>query len=598
MSKRDAEITVGCDATAVERAAAVTKAAWRDVGQSLASSVGGAAQTVVHDLAQVALAAGKVSFSSQHAQVREFEAATARFAVSAHADLGRVRAEAEATGTAIGKRPAEVVAWATSVKDLTYNADYAAKSMRGMAALAAETGRGVEAYQGLAVELGTVGKVAGDTTHVLGVMHAQADKVGTAGGIAAFADQIEGLTETISHFRTTSEADFARISGLAAELGKGLSPAASRRVQQTAIGSLAADPVGWSRYLGRDITDEHGQVKDPAKVLEQIVSKAKRTFGKDSKRVLMLNFGAETGAALANADFKRAAELSGLAPSGKSQQALAAFKATDAGKREVAEAELAKSSRELLGSSSALGRAADALQRFAANHPVASTFATTAAGMAAGTTMTKLGGSIAGMMGGKGKAGALGGLIELGSRGAGAGSWAMKGAGLAGVAGVAGLVAGAGALGYGAGYLIDEGFGVSDWISGIGGSSRAGAREAELDRDRDKALAVRLAAVRRTNAALRHTDGLSPEELTAGRNAAQAVVGRDASLAAGGSDSLAALVAELRRRGESQGEADKIARAIVEALRGVSIQVQNASDSPLSAVMSMSSSPAAGAQSG
>lgn len=414
--KRDAEITVGADASAVERAAASAKAAWRDVGQSLTSALGSAAQGIATNLAEVAAAQGKVNFSSQHQQVRELESATARLATATGRDLESVRSAAEATGKAIGKRPGEVTAWTSSVGQLAYSYKGVEESLRGVSALAAETGRTADDYRGLAVTLSTVGHAAGSTTHAIGVMHAQADEMGTVGGISAFADQVEALGDTVSRFAGSSEKDFLKVTGLAAELGKGLSPAAAGRVQQGAFGALAADPLRWERYLGRSITDEHGRVEDPAKVMQELTEKTKRRYGKDARRVMMLNFGAETGAAMFNADFEHAAQSAGLAPSAKPGAAQQKLIATDAGQRGVAEAELAASSRSLLGSSTALGRAADGLQKFSANNPLTGTFAAAVASTTLSGFLSKYGGSISTMMGGRG-GGAVGGVVDLATQG-------------------------------------------------------------------------------------------------------------------------------------------------------------------------------------
>lgn len=86
------------------------------------------------------------------------------------------------------------------------------------------------------------------------------------------------------------------------------------------------------------------------------------------------------GAALNKADWKKAEKLMNAGPSSSPADALAKMQGTDAGKAATADATLAASSRALLGSSTELGKAAAALQQFAAGHPVASTVGATAAG--------------------------------------------------------------------------------------------------------------------------------------------------------------------------------------------------------------------------
>jgi hypothetical protein len=476
----DAKLTIGADASAVERAFSAAKSAVREAAAELASSMAGAARSVVGSFTDVAVAQGKINFASQHAAVREFELATTRLATAAGRDLSGVQQEFNRVGVAIGKRPAEVAAWASEVGKLTYNFDSAGKAIEGLSGLAASTGRDVEEYRGLAVVLGSVGKVAGDTTRAVGLMAAQADALGVQGGVAAFADQIEALGGTISLMSINSERDLGKVTALAATLGKGLGAQAAGRVQQQALGALTADPLRWERFLGHSVLDKSGHVQDPTQVLKEITAKAKARYGADAQRVLRLNFGAETGSALFNADFSSAERAAGLTPSTKPKTLQSALIGSAAGQREVAKAQLDVSSQKLLDSSSALGRAADALQKFAASNPFASTL---------GTAVTE---SVAGFA--VGKAGTLAkGLFQGGSKGA-----INVTQGLAGVGAVgAGLaVAGAGALGVGAGYLAGKGLLALDEKYGKGASDRAklsamDAETAKLKAERDRVRAER-----------------------------------------------------------------------------------------------------------
>lgn len=451
----DAKIVVGADASAVKTAAQMAINAWKGVSNSISEGFTTAARSIASDLSQVALSAGHVSFASQHQQVREFEGATARFAVAAGRDLESVRSQIESTGLAISKRPGEVAAWENAVGRLTYSYDTAGQAIRGMAQLAAETGRSVEDYAGLAAELQNVGKVGGDTTHVVGVLASQAEKLGTTGGVAAFADQIEGLGDVISHFAVSSEKDFTKVTALAGELGKGLSPQAAQRVQSSALGSLASNPMEWSRYLQRDITDENGQIKDPASVMREITEKIKRTYGKDARRMLQYQFGAETGAALFRADFDRASELAGASPSDEPSKALAALNATDAQRRVENQAQLDKTSRDMMGSQTLLGAGADAAQGFSASHPILGTLGSSMAGTTMAMLMTKLTGRIPAMIGGSGEV--LSSFLGFGSGG--------------------GNKMGEEAAGGGGPSLGGEGSPVfvTNWPSGLGGMGGGGA---------------------------------------------------------------------------------------------------------------------------
>src|SRR6185369_13269432 len=98
MGQEDAKITVGADASEVEKAFAKSRDAVRGATAELASSVGSAAHSAVSSLMSVATAASQVNFHAQRDSVKEFEASTARFAVSAGKDLETVRKSFESTG--------------------------------------------------------------------------------------------------------------------------------------------------------------------------------------------------------------------------------------------------------------------------------------------------------------------------------------------------------------------------------------------------------------------------------------------------------------------------------------------------------------------
>jgi hypothetical protein len=585
----DAKVTVGADASAAERAAAVVKAAWKDAGAAITSSIGSAASSVINDLANVATAAGKVNFSSQREQVKEFEGSTARMATSADRDLEQFRSGLERTGKEIGKKPGEVAAWTSEVGKLTHSYVGAGEALKGISGLAALTGRGVDEYKGLAATLGTVGHVAGDTTHAIGVLTAQADAMGVRGGIDAFAGQVEALQDVIGRFAVKSEADLLKVTGAAAMLGRGLGGAAAQRVQQQALGAVANDPLRWERFLGHSITDEHGQVADPAQVLKEITEKTKKRYGKQARRVLELNFGAETGAALFGADFNAATAAGALPPSSRAADAQKKFLATDAGQRGVAEAELATSARSLLGSSTLLGKAADSLQKFSASSPIIGTLIATATGNTLSTFMSRFGTTLSTLMGGKGNGGAVGGALDVVGKGNGGAGAAL---------GKAGLVAAAALGGYEAGTALDEWLHISDRAVGVGG--HGGARSIEEDNAQadvvsNRTLAMRRLMQQRANAALHGVD-LQGAERGAAVNATQRVIQANSALAGGGAPLVAALVAELRKSGKDQVDADRIAKAVELGFKNVKLTVSNASATPVEVAAHGAKSAAAGSQ--
>ncbi len=330
-------------------------------------------------------------------------------ATATRSDLEGVRTQFEATGVAIGKRPGEVAAWSNEVGKLTYNLKGAGESIRGVNGLAAETGRTVEEYKGLAVELGTIGGVAGSSEHAIGSLRAQAEALGTKGGIAAFADQVQGLEGVISHMAQMSESQFLRVTAAAAVLGKGLNPQGAQRVQQQALSFVSGNIFQLERYLGHEVTDKNGQVTGDSAVknLLEYRDKTLKQYGGDKakvRKVLANTLGSyETAQAVMNLDANELDRAQKLAPKGS--DAAARLNDTDAGKRQVADAGLSASARELTGASTKLGQAADALQKFASHSPVTAT-ALTAVG-------TSIGASVLGSLS-KNVFGKIPGLLGLG----------------------------------------------------------------------------------------------------------------------------------------------------------------------------------------
>jgi hypothetical protein len=567
----DAQIVIGADVSAVERAAAVAIDSWRGAGSSITSALGGVARS----LADVALQSGKVNFASQHEQVKQFESSTAHMAVAMGRNFDSVRSGIEATGISIGKQPQAVTNWIQEVGKLTYSFGGASESIKGMAGLAAETGRSVEDYRGLAVVLGTVGHVAGDTTGAVGMLAAQADKFGVQGGVAAFADQIESLGDTLSNFSIKSEQDFLKVTAAAAALGKGLDPINAKKAQQSIFGQIASDPVGWSRYLGKDILDkETGLVKDPAKVAAEIQDKLKREHGHDlGLRIAREKFGAVAGTRFYNADLAGAAATgAGLEQSKAPQGALAEFLGSDAGKRDVASATLATSARDLMGSSTLLGKAADALHHFAASNPIASTLGSTVAGGTVSSIMTTLGSN-------------MGGLNTSVSS-------ATKSMGNLGTAT---SLAAAAFAGWQIGTALDKQFGISDALSGTGKHSRVKEDSDKADVEADREVKRRTAETRERIARgkqLVGVGGLTAEEAVAGRGAAQAASGE--AMAGGGENAVHAMMEILRGQGKDEALAEKIARAMVDAMAAQTFTIVNATETPIAVTNKTKRTPAAG----
>lgn len=421
MAKKDAEITVGADASAVEHAFAAVKIAGQKASESLKEGFGSAARDIVNNLADVATASGKVNLQAQHESVKSFEAATAKMAVATGADLEKMRAQFETTGLAIGKQPAEVAKWSNSVGQLTYNVGGAAEAMKGMAELAAEAGRNVDDYISFAVVLKNVGGAANDSSDMIATLHAQAEKFNVPGGMAAFTDQIKGMSELLSHF---PKEKFTEITvGMANIAAHSANPQQAQRVQQQIFSTLTGDAFKLSHQLGlkmSDITDEHGQIKNPEEMVRQVVQQQIRKHGREeAKRTLMLPgyLGAEAGAIA----FESYANQTVAAPhpaaitdeQRKTQgEFLEKQHATDAGKREKDEAQAAITARKMSGSHTATGWISDKLGHLASEHPLLTTIGQTGAAGALGMFMTKFSKSASGIIA-KGAGKAMSGFYDV-----------------------------------------------------------------------------------------------------------------------------------------------------------------------------------------
>lgn len=480
MAKKDAEVKVGADVSEVEQAAGKMREAFREASADLVGSIGGAAKSAITSLTSVATSAASINFHAQHEQVRAFEAETARMSVAFGKNLGDVRSGLMQTGMELGKRPQEIAAWVNSVGQLTYRFDDAAQSAKAFGELSAKTGRSLDDYRGLAMSLGQLGVKGKDVSGVLGTMVAQADALGNDGGIAAFADQVEAAGDAMTHFAARGGDGIKEMTGLLATLGKGLDNVTAKRVQQGALNALMSDPRGWERYVGHHIIDDKtGKINDPAKVFQEIYAKTARRY-KDPetfRAVMLNNFGPELGTALMRAgksgDFTKVADVAKLGPSNVLPEANKALLGTDAGKRMQAEAELAKSSMELFKSSSMLGKAADALQNFAAKNPVTST----------------VGAGVAGAIGAAGT-GAVGKLVVGKIMGGAAGTeMAAGGAATLGVLGTGLAIAGSAGVGLYGGYKL--GNYLSDKYEEKVGSKETAAELSAADQETARLKAIR-----------------------------------------------------------------------------------------------------------
>jgi hypothetical protein len=345
------------------------------------------------------------------------------------------------------------------------------------------------------------------------------------------------------------------------------------------------NPYLMKRMLGHSVVDEHGQLKDAVGTAFELRDYMVKTYGKEraTANLSMMGMSYESAAALINANKAEAVAAGNAKPSKANEEALKRYLGTDAGKRDTADAQLAVSSRALLGSSTALGRAADALQRFAASHPVASTFASTAA---------------AGLTGAA--AAAVGKTVTLGVR---AGIAAVVGGGAKAGLALGGATLAGGAVLIGAGAAGAYGIHKFDLAEQERERLQAHARDVAADSN----LQNRLIAIRRTNAASHTLEGLTPAQESAARNAATKIVtGKSDALAAlqfshGGGGAFKELADAIKgqKGGFDDATIDKMTRSFITALQGangIKVEIANAADTPITANVKNTHSAAAGHQ--
>lgn len=344
--------------------AAPTTAALRSIGEGAQASL----SAIAGHLTSAITAAGRVDLSQSMQSVRTFENSVDALSVATGRSMQTIQQGFNDTGRSINERPAEVAQWTRSIADLTYNVGTASQGLQGTAEYAHLVGKSVADVLPLTVALQTVGRVGGDTSKSIGVMIAQADALGTVGGPRAIADAFVNLQGVISMTSASAEKTTALIGGIG---DKSLSPQRRERVAGQALGALTGDTVGWERFLGHSITDETGAVSDPTKALKEIKEKVVKRYGKDARRILQLNLGGETGAAVFATDFDAIEKAEKLAPSDKAKKAAEAAAKTMGGQIKAGDVLRDVGLQKLTGAESGVAGASKEFGDFTAAHPAA-----------------------------------------------------------------------------------------------------------------------------------------------------------------------------------------------------------------------------------
>jgi hypothetical protein len=408
---------------------------------AVAGQLGAMAQTALH----VATALGTINIAAAVEQAKAFNEQIARMSVASGQSVADLNARFTDIRKAVGESEVVVEALASSLARVTYDFGGAIDAQKALGQEAIANGRSLAEYQQLGAVLATAGVAGKDTASVLGVLRAQAESLGVAGGPKAFLDQIMALGPALQQL---SGGASAANTGFAAVLaGASNSPQMAGRVQQSVFGTMEAHAVGLSRTLGHDILDEYGHVKDPAAVAEELKANlSKRGYSERQKLIAFRNyFGNEAGSVMYHADLSKRA---GGGTSSGASDAAENFVGMDEGQRRLLRLQNEANQRNSVGG---LVDAQDAWGGLFSSHPMLGVVASAAAGAGIKGGMGWLGGLFGG-----GGAAAAGGATTAGTGGAFAlSNFAANGAAAAGVGGAgtiaaAGLAALAGMFGQGA----------------------------------------------------------------------------------------------------------------------------------------------------
>jgi hypothetical protein len=181
----------------------------------------------------------------------------------------------------------------------------------------------------------------------------------------------------------------------------------AQRVQGATLGRIEGDAVAISRTLGYDILDEHGHVKDPGKVVDDLKNSLKRRgYSKQQQLIALRNyFGNEAGSELFHADTSPAARAKALASERDYIAAMASesFVTMSEGQREALRLENAAKQREAV---EPIVGFQDTWSSMFASHPVAGLVAGGALGSVGTAALRGAAGAIRGATAAAGSAAA------------------------------------------------------------------------------------------------------------------------------------------------------------------------------------------------
>lgn len=280
---------------------------WDQLGRKVSStwekvsaSISGAVERNVSDMAHFAAGLAGLSLTGAIQGSIDYQSALFKLGLAGGRVPDDLKKKFDEISNAFAAPREEIVDLGLSLGRTTYNFDFAADSLQSLVVEADLTGRSLSGMTGIGATLYEGLGKSDKIVDALNNIRAAAVALGTAGGPGALQDQIAGLGVVLNHVDRSTTEKSNKITGLVGALGKDLSVPLAREAQQSVIGEVAGDAIGWQRFLGHGIMNERGQITDLPKTISEIRDKYKRLYGKNAKHVMQLKFGQVGGAALFN----------------------------------------------------------------------------------------------------------------------------------------------------------------------------------------------------------------------------------------------------------------------------------------------------------
>lgn len=287
-------------------------AAGKRAGKDIADSFTGVGKALGMFGASVVDAVVDMKSLDPASMVRTFEdysRSLTKTAISTGQSLDGLKSRYQDLSRANAVMPQSIDAFARSVGRMTYDIRGGIDAFTGLHNAALAFGETDQEQIGFAAYLKNVQGVAGDTTHAVGKLFAQAEKLGTIGGARALRDlfvsmggAVDQLVSKVGSARATTEA-------LAAILTKGSTGPQAQRIAGGALGFLGSSPLDIQRTLGKNLFDREGRYKDPLSVYQGLYGLMRKPVseggrGMDEERILLAfqaSLGMEAGSAMYNA---------------------------------------------------------------------------------------------------------------------------------------------------------------------------------------------------------------------------------------------------------------------------------------------------------